>query len=108
MKNYKFIVVKLNLYYCLPQNNTRKATPIECSLNINGSDLKELIAATFDVSKDMLKLICKGRVVQNIKTLQEQDIKVSIFNFWNFKEFVFQKFLLNRVHTSYFMKAPKT
>ncbi|XP_035829460.1 NEDD8 ultimate buster 1 [Aplysia californica] len=57
------------------ERSPRKLVPVECSLDIRGSDLKELIAAKFDVPQSLLKLICRGRVIADEKTLSNQGVK---------------------------------
>ena len=43
---------------------------------VSGADLKDLIAEKFDSTAGLLKLICKGKVVQNDQSLNSQNIQV--------------------------------
>jgi len=57
------------------EQNLNKSIPIECNLNVNGQDLKHLIAAKFDVQTELLKVICKGKVIQDKQSLNDQGVR---------------------------------
>ena len=63
-----------------PQKASNRLVPVECSLDVTGADFKHLIAAKFEIPHNLIKLICKGRVVQDGKSLNEQGVKVQVTN----------------------------
>ncbi|GFR78199.1 NEDD8 ultimate buster 1-like [Elysia marginata] len=54
---------------------SKKPLPLECKLDIAGSDLKDMVSAQYSLSPLLLKMICRGRVITERKTLEEQGIK---------------------------------
>lgn len=54
---------------------SKKSLPLECKLEISGADLKELISSQSNLPPSLLKIICRGRVITERKSLEEQGIK---------------------------------
>ncbi|GFN99705.1 nedd8 ultimate buster 1-like [Plakobranchus ocellatus] len=54
---------------------SKKPVPLECQLLISGLELKSLVSAQFDLSSSLLKLICRGRIITENQSLEEQGIK---------------------------------
>uniref|UniRef100_A0A0B7AFM1 UBA domain-containing protein n=1 Tax=Arion vulgaris TaxID=1028688 RepID=A0A0B7AFM1_9EUPU len=56
------------------ESASRKPFPLECSLDVTGSDLKALVAGQRSVPESLLKLICQGKVVDEKQPLRQQGI----------------------------------
>ncbi|KAK3782479.1 hypothetical protein RRG08_008336 [Elysia crispata] len=54
---------------------SKKPMPLECKLNISGSELKDLVSTHYNISPFLLKMICRGRIITERQSLEDQEIK---------------------------------
>ncbi|XP_059173066.1 NEDD8 ultimate buster 1-like isoform X2 [Physella acuta] len=75
--NLGVATLKVKLTGASPSTSSgaQQVIPVECSLDITGNDFRNCIAAKFDVLPTLLKLICKGRVIDDNISLQQQNIQ---------------------------------
>ncbi|KAL4217081.1 positive regulation of proteasomal ubiquitin-dependent protein catabolic process [Mactra antiquata] len=57
------------------QSKHKSGVPVEISLTVNGSDLRNAVMKILDDVNCLFKMICSGRVINDNISLQEQNIK---------------------------------
>ena len=76
-ESLKLCFIKWKIFLTLQGNNQKSPDTILISITAQGQEVKKKVAEHYGIDESCLKLITCGRVIEDQKSIQEQNIRVS-------------------------------